>query len=69
MDLSPHIREMLRERLSEDQYNHVLTIMKAGRRRTWFTKKEKNPNLDPSGHLKNSAFPERGMRTFQKEVK
>ena len=55
VDLGNYHRVLLRGHLSEDQYNRVLAIMKAGRRRTWFTeKKKKNPNLDPSGHLKGS---------------
>ena len=69
VDLGDFNRTMLRYNLSEDKYNRVLAIMKAGRRRTWFTKKEKNPNLDPSGHLKNSAFPQGGTRISKKEVK
>ena len=70
VDLGDFNRTMLRYNLSDDKYNRVLAIMKVGRRRTWFTqKKEKNPNLDASGHLKNSGFIKRGMRVSQKEVK
>ena len=51
VDMGIFIRNQLMY-LSEDKYNQLLAIMKAGRRRTWFTKKEKNPNLGPSGHFK-----------------
>ena len=53
VNLGPDIRSLLRSHLSEDQYNHVLAMMKAGKRRTWFLKKKvENPNLDFSGHFK-----------------
>ena len=51
VDLGDFNRTMLRHILSEDEYNRVLAIMKAGKSQTWFTKKE-NPNLDHLGDLK-----------------
>ncbi len=52
VDLGPEIRIALRDDLSRDQRDRVLAIMKAARRRTWFIKKKRNPNLDFSGHFK-----------------
>lgn len=68
VDLGPSIRTRLRSHLSVNEYNHVLAIMKAGRRRTWFIQKG-NPNLDVSGHFKletNSKTEERYVEILPK---
>ena len=50
VDLGTAIRIGLKYCLSKDKLDRVLVIMKAGKRQTWF--KKKNPNLDSSGRLK-----------------
>ena len=50
VDLGTVIRAALKRYLSKDKFDHVLAIMKAGKRQTWFRKK--NPNLDSLGWFK-----------------
>ena len=51
VDLGISFRADLERYLSKDKFDHVLAIMKAGKRQTWFRKK--NPNLDSSGRFKS----------------
>ena len=50
VDLGVTTRKRLIRDLSRAEYTSVLAIMKAGKRQTWFRKK--NPNLDSSGRFK-----------------
>ena len=58
VDLGSYLRRQLMD-LPKDKLDRVLAIMKAGRRQTWFRKK--NPNLTASGNFKVKPRSDMGV--------